>query len=121
VDAWASRQRSCVEALIRRTTSLRLPAETPDVETVGKRVAELVNDIVVLNEKIGFSRPTGIAWRLEAVDIGYRVIVLRDAVNSWEWAAFAILRRLQCAHGMTGTVEIEFCGEPSTILSLRAT
>jgi hypothetical protein len=43
-----------------RHTSLRLPAETPDVETVGKRVAELVNDIVVLNEKIGFSRPTGI-------------------------------------------------------------
>jgi hypothetical protein len=81
----------------------------------------MASSIVVLNEKIGFSRPTGIAWRLEAVDIGYRVIVLRDAVNSWEWAAFAILRRLQCAHGMTGTVEIEFCGEPSTILSLRAT
>lgn len=30
-------------------------------------------------------------------------------------------RRHHCFHGMIGTVEIEFCGDPSMILSLIAT
>jgi hypothetical protein len=53
---------ACVEALSRRATSLRLTAETWEVETVGKRVAELVIHIVVLLENCGSARPSGIAW-----------------------------------------------------------
>ena len=53
---------STVRGIDQSNFSNRLPAVTREVETVGKRVAELVIHIVVLLENGGSARPGGVAW-----------------------------------------------------------